>query len=140
MPFCKVYTNDVSGELFSFEGYLRKDVGIIYAAVKTTDPEFEDCHSSFEVVDVRGGCALYKMSDYLMIGSREHYDIAVYMYTDRVQMRSLYGLYGYVETKSGRIITPAQYSDVQPFLSRKFAKACYPDGRVEFVDMTGQPL
>jgi hypothetical protein len=148
MPFCRVYKNAVGEDFFSFEGYfVNKDKTVgeyfankditIYAAVMPTDPEFEDCHSSFEAVDVRGGRALYEMSDYLSIGGREHYDIAVYKLTDRAQMRNLYGLYGYVETKSGKIITPAQYSDVQPFLNQKFAKACFPDGHIEFIDTTG---
>ena len=80
---------------------------------------------------MHGGYALYKMSDYFTIDSGEHYDIAVYGYDD---------LFGYMETKSGKIITPARFSDVQPFYKERYAQVCYPDGRSEFIDTAGQSL
>ena len=52
MPFCKVYINKVGEDFVSFEGYFKSGGDTIYSAVKTTDPEFEDCRSSFEAVDV----------------------------------------------------------------------------------------
>ena len=140
MPFCKVYKNTVGEDYYSFDGYFRDGGDTIYAAIKTDSPELED-YRSLEPFDVRGGRALYEMSDYLaidVVDTPEHYDIAIYQHTDQLHGRELYGLYGYVETKSGKIVTPAQYSDAKPFLSQKYAKASYPDGRIEFIDTEGQ--
>ena len=75
MPFCKVYLIDIREDdpSFWFRGFFQEREGVnhntVYAAVKTTDPEFEECSSSLDVFDVRGGRALYAISDYLTIGS-----------------------------------------------------------------------
>ena len=151
MPFCKVYLSDIREDdpSFWFRGYFQEREGAthstVYAAVKTTDPEFEECHSSFDVYDVRGGRALYAISDYLTIGSREFYDIAIYRHADAVKRsgldgRNLNGLYGYLDTKSGETITTLKYFDVNPFYDERYAKVCYPDGRTEFIDAEGHPV
>ena len=130
-PWCTVYVSDITCEDSSFAGFCMNGDDTIYAAIKPKSKEFEYYHSSLEPFDFMGGCALYKMSDFLLLGGKEHHDIAVYKYGD---------LYGYVETNSGKIIIPEQFSYVQPFSDGKYAKVRYPDGRSEFIDTAGQPF
>ena len=76
---------------------------------------------------------------------REFYDIAVYRHADAVKRssldgRSLNGLYGYLDTKSGETITTLKFFDVKPFYRERYAKVCYPDGHTEFIDTEGHPV
>jgi len=133
MPFCTVWDYEVDPQFINFfDGFIKDGGDIIYAAVKVGSSELEN-YRLLEPFDVRGGRVLYEMPDFLAIFSPEHYDIAVYRYKPG-------GLCGFVETKSGKVITPAQFSEVQPFYNQKYAQACYPDGQTVFIDTAGQPL
>jgi hypothetical protein len=80
MPFCRVYHNEKNDDYFSFEGFFQEGDNTIYAAVNPKSDAFKH-YRTLEPFDVRGGRALFTMSDYLK-DCEEHYDTAIYKYGD----------------------------------------------------------
>lgn len=116
---CIVFQNvcDLGDNIFTFPGYMKGTCIYAFVANDSLDAKCEELQQ-INPVETTEEYRLYDLEEYLFATScaKDWYDIMVYKLNNR---------YGYIEAKSGKMLTTARFAEAQPLYDWKdSAVAC----------------